>query len=86
MIVQYIDHLLGVSGVKSDAEAKRYVFKVAYVLLLVLTRLGYTYRWKKCSLIPSTCVRFLGFLVDFVRQAYILPDDKREKFAVLREF
>lgn len=47
--------------------------------------MGYTLSLEKCSLIPSTCVRFLGVLVDSVRQAYILPDDKREKFVILRE-
>lgn len=72
--VQYIDDRLGISGVKSDAEAECDGFKVAYVLLQVLTRLGYTLSLENCSLIPSTCVRFLGFLVDSVRQAYILPD------------
>lgn len=39
----------------------------------------------KCSLTLSTCVRFLGFLHESVRQAYILPNDKIEKFAVLRK-
>lgn len=37
--VQHIDDRL---GVKSDAEAECDGFKVAYVLLQVLTRLGYT--------------------------------------------
>lgn len=53
VIVQYIDNLLGVSGVKSDAEAVRDSFKVAYVLLQVLTRLGCTLSLEKM---------FFGFL------------------------
>lgn len=40
---------------------------------------------EKRSLIPSTCVRFLSFLVDSVRQAYKLPADEIENFAVLGE-
>lgn len=40
--VQYIDDRLGVSGVKSDADAERDGFKVSYVMLQVLTRLGYS--------------------------------------------
>ena len=35
---------------------------VAYGLLEVLTRLGYTLSLMKCNLIPLTCIRwFLGF-------------------------
>ena len=51
---------------------------VAYCLVEILTRLGYTFSLKKCNLIPSTCIRFLGFLADLVEQAYILPPDKKE--------
>lgn len=54
-------------------------------LFQVLTKLGYTLSLEKCSLISLTFVRFLGFLVESVRQAYILPDDKRKKFVILRE-
>lgn len=36
-------------------------------------------------MVSLKCVRFLGFLVDSVRQAYILPNDKREKFVILKE-
>ena len=58
---------------------------VAYCLVEILTRLGYTLCLKKCNLIPSICIRFLGFLADSVEQAYILPLDKKEKFIALRE-
>ena len=58
---------------------------VAYCLVEVLTRLGYTLSLKKCNLNPSTCIRFLGFLADSVKQAYIVPTDKKEKFITLRE-
>lgn len=50
-----------------------------------LTTLGYTLALKKCQLVPSTLVRYLGFYVDSKKQAYLLPDDKKEKFIALRE-
>lgn len=60
--------------------------KLSYVLLQMLTRLGYTLSLKKCSLDPSTCKKFLGFFTDSVRQAFLLPEDKKVKFAKLREY
>ena len=36
-------------------------------------------------LLPSTAVRFLGYASDSLKQAFILPQDKRSKFANLRE-
>ena len=35
--------------------------------------------------VPTTCLRYLGFLTDSVKQAYLLPADKKEKFVALRE-
>ena len=54
-------------------------------MLELLTRLGYTLSLSKCSLVPETCKKFLGFYVDSVRQAFILPDDKKLKFTELRD-
>ena len=52
----------------------------------MLTRLGYTLALGKCSFVPSTCVKFLGFLVDSKKkQAFILPESKKLKFADMRE-
>lgn len=59
---------------------------MVYDLVELLTRLGYTLSLKKCHLQPSTSVRFLGFLVDSIKQAYFLPSDKKDKFITLREF
>lgn len=59
--------------------------KVAYILVELLTSLGYTLALGKCSFVPLTCVKFLGFLVDSKKQAYILPECKKLKFADLRE-
>ncbi|KAJ8319535.1 hypothetical protein KUTeg_002916 [Tegillarca granosa] len=55
-------------------------------MLELLTRLGYTLSLKKCSFVPSTCKKFLGFFIDSLRQAHILPLDKKQKFIELREF
>lgn len=55
------------------------------MLLEILTRLGYTLSLNKCSLEPCTCKKFLGFLVDSVKKAYLLPDDKKRKFVELRK-
>lgn len=55
-----------------------------YVLVELLTRLEYTLSSGKCSLVSSSCKKYPGFLVDSVRQAYILPEDKKKKFIQLR--
>lgn len=62
-------------------DAKRLV----YVLVELFTRLGYTLSLEKCSLVPSTCKKYLGFSIDSARQAYIFPEDKKQKFIQLRE-
>lgn len=56
-----------------------------YIMLQILTKLGYTLSLTKCQFAPSTCVKYLGFLVDSVQEAFILPVDKKEKFILLRE-
>ena len=60
-------------------------YRLSYSLLELLPRLGYTLSLKKCSLVPSSCKKLLGFLVDSVKQTFVLPDDKKLKFAELRE-
>ncbi|KAK3745843.1 hypothetical protein QZH41_014933, partial [Actinostola sp. cb2023] len=66
----------------SDLElAEAAIFTAASVL----TSLGYFVGLAKSSLVPSRIVRFLGFMVDSDRQAFILPKEKKEKFARLRE-
>ena len=57
----------------------------AYIAASVLTALGYTLALSKSSLYPSQSVRFLGYICDSVRMAFILPEDKKEKFKSLRE-
>jgi len=85
----YIDDRFAVSKGSSELGGGDNVDegrRLAYIMLGLLTRLGYTLSLKKCSLVPSTCKKFLGFLVDSVRQAFVLPEDKKMKFIELREF
>ena len=56
-----------------------------FIAASVLTSLGYFLSLANSSLVPRLIVRFLGFMVDSVRQAFILPDEKKRKFATLRE-
>ena len=57
----------------------------AYIVVSVLTSLGYTLALSKSSLVPSQCVRFLGYLCDSLLLAFVLPEDKKLKFKALRE-
>ena len=57
----------------------------AFIAAAVLISLGYFVGLAKSSLLPKRIVKFLGFLVDSQRCAFILPEDKKRKFAALRE-
>ena len=57
----------------------------SFIACSVLVFLGYFIGLKKSSLKPMREVRFLGYICDFRKQAFILPQDKRLKFANLRE-
>ncbi|XP_020907079.1 uncharacterized protein LOC110245159, partial [Exaiptasia diaphana] len=56
-----------------------------FIAATTLVSLGYFIGLAKSSLSPSRTVKFLGFLVDSERQAFIIPEDKKIKFANLRE-
>ena len=56
-----------------------------FIACSVLLSLGYFIGLKKCVLKPQRVVRFLGYLCDSEKQAFILPEDKRLKFVALRE-
>ena len=71
------------SPIWSDFELAQ---AAAFILVSVLTSLGYTLALSKSSLVPSQRVRFLGYLSDSVLMAFILPEDKKLKFKTLREF
>ena len=55
-----------------------------YIACEVLTRLGYFLAVKKSVLYPTQAIRFLGFVIDTVQEAFIVPQDKRENFKKLR--
>ncbi|KAJ8317151.1 hypothetical protein KUTeg_005055 [Tegillarca granosa] len=71
----YIDDRFAVTkGGFVDSGNMKEAKKLSYVLLELLTRLGYTLSLKKM------------FICAFYLQAYILPLDKKQKFIELREF
>lgn len=89
-VSQYIDdrHVgqlftspLRVSREPSLERAKAAVYIMCYLLI----EAGYFIGLDKSQLVPSTWVRFLGFVCDSVRQAFLVPEDKKVKFAALRE-
>ena len=56
-----------------------------FVVLAVLVSLGYTIGIKKSVLHPTTSLEYLGFIVDSVKQCFLLPRHKILSWAVLRE-
>ena len=56
-----------------------------YITTPILTSLGYTISLSKSCLIPKQVVRYLGYLSDSQRCAFVLPDDKKQNFRDLRE-
>ena len=48
----------------------------AYIVVSVVTSLGYTLALSKSSLVPSQRVRFLGSLFDSLLLAFVLPETK----------
>ena len=57
----------------------------AYILCYLLVEAGYFVNLEKSQCVPSTFVRFLGFMCDSIRQAFVLPEGKKVKFKELRE-
>ena len=57
----------------------------AFIACSTFVLLGYFIGIKKSCLIPSIAVKFLGYICDSEKQAFLLPQDKRVKFAALRE-
>ena len=55
-----------------------------YVVFSVLVSLGYPIGIKKSVLWPTTALEFLGLIVDFERQSFLIPRSKIDSFAVLR--
>ena len=78
-VLEYIDDFLVIG--KGEEEAQRMV----YVLVQLLSRLGYTLSMSKSNLVPQNNIRYLGMLIDFENRAFRVPDDKKEKMAELRK-
>ena len=57
----------------------------AFIVCSVLVRLEYFIGLSKSVPVPQTRIRFLGFLSDSILQAFLIPQDKRIKFATLRD-
>ena len=57
----------------------------AYIMCYLLVEAAYFISLDKSQSTPSTCVCFLGFVCDSVRQAFLIPQENRNKFATLRE-
>ena len=57
----------------------------AFIACFVVISIGYFIGLKKSCLIPSTARRFPGYICDSEKQAFLLPQDKKHKFAELRE-
>ena len=51
----------------------------------LLVEEGYFIGLDKSQSTPSTCVHLLGFICDSERQVFVIPQDKRNKIATLRE-
>ena len=88
-ISQYIDdrHVgqLFSSGLAVYPPCRQLALAAAFILLSLLVSAGYFINLLKSSPLPSTSVRFLGFISDSVLQAFLVPLDKKDKFKALRE-
>ena len=86
---QYIDDRhcgqLCLSFTQSSYSVFALAEMAAFIACTILISFGYFIGLKKCVLQPSTALRFLGYICDSLKQAFILPQDKRAKFASLRD-
>ena len=88
-VSQYIDDrhvgqlrlLLCLSSDWSDLDLAN---AAVFISALVLISCGYFIGIKKSVLIPVQVIPFLAFLSDSKKQAFILPEDKKQNFAALR--
>ena len=56
-----------------------------YIACYILIDLGYFIGLKKSTLVPTQAPIFLGYIIDSVKTAFLMPPDKKIKFASLRE-
>ena len=86
-VSQYIDdrHVgqLFSSGLTVYQPCRHLALAVAFILLSLLVSAGYFVNLGKSSPLPSTSVKFLGFISDSILQAFLVPPDKKDKFKAL---
>ena len=56
-----------------------------YIVCKVLTHLGHFLGVKKFVLAPAQRILYLGMLIDSTLKAFLIPEEKKEKFASQRE-
>lgn len=83
--LQSLFHDLEVSPNDSHLDDSQVAEKALYIVCQVMIRVGYFLNIKKSVLVPVKCIKFLGMLVDSERLAFIIPDEKIQKFIALRE-
>lgn len=59
--------------------------QAVYIMCQLFTRLGYTLSLTKSVFTPVQFIRFLGMIVDCLVGAFRVPDDKKQKLAILRK-
>ena len=88
-VLQYVDdrHVgqLFSSALAVYQPCRQLAIAAAFILLSLLLSAGYFINPVKSSPLPSTSVRFLGFISDSILQAFLVPFDKKDKFKALRE-
>lgn len=57
----------------------------SFIACVTFISLSYFIGLKKSCLVPSVAVRFLGYICDSEKQAFLLQQEKTDKFAALRE-
>ena len=87
---QYIDdrhigQLRLLRGLSSEWSNLDLANAALFITALVLVNCGYFIGLNKSVLLPVQEIPFLGFISDSVNQAFSLPDEKKVKFASLRE-
>lgn len=86
--LQYIDDRMISEwhGKSLFTNQKLLVLRSIYIVCQLLVRLGYFLALEKCVLIPTKILKYLGLLIDSQKLAFLLPEEKRNRFAELRDF
>ena len=85
---QYIDdrHLGELWGPIPEARSSYQAAQAGVILAIaVLAELGYFINVDKSIVVPTQRLVFLGHLVDTIRETFSIPENKKQKFAALRD-